>query len=98
MADARTPATTPAYGIGGNLAWLAIVRLNGRNASTWSGAESAAERFNYEHSNQELLELAPPIAETARRAAGTHAPFNNCYRDIAQRNAATMTRLNETEV
>jgi len=78
---------------------LAIVRLHGRNASTWSGAESAAERFNYEYSDQELRDLAPPIAKIARRAERTHVLFNNCYRDVAQRNASTMTRLlNDIEV
>lgn len=70
---------------------LAIVRLHGRNASTWSGAESAAERFNYEYSDEELRELAPQIKAIRKRVARTHVLFNNCYRDVAQRNALTMT-------
>ncbi|MBB5462850.1 DUF72 domain-containing protein [Paraburkholderia sp. Cpub6] len=74
---------------------LAIVRLHGRNASTWSGAESAAERFNYEYSDDELRELAPPIEAIAKRVARTHVLFNNCYRDVAQRNAGTIMRLFE---
>ncbi|WP_429574386.1 DUF72 domain-containing protein [Paraburkholderia sp. UCT70] len=69
---------------------LAIVRLHGRNASTWSGAESAAERFNYDYRDNELRELAPLIEDVAGRTARTHVLFNNCYRDIAQRNAVTM--------
>ncbi|MGF6746298.1 hypothetical protein OKW36_001934 [Paraburkholderia sp. MM5482-R1] len=61
---------------------LAIVRLHGRDASTWSGAESAAERFNHDDSDDELRELAPPIEDIAGRTARTHVLFNNCYRDI----------------
>jgi uncharacterized protein YecE (DUF72 family) len=75
---------------------LAIVRLHGRNAATWSGAESAAERFNYEYSDEELRELAPAIDAIAKRVARTHVLFNNCYRDVAQRNAAAMMRLLES--
>lgn len=75
---------------------LAIVRLHGRNASTWSGSASVAERFNYEYSEDELRDLAQPIMEVAGRAAYTHVMFNNCYRDVAQRNAGTMRRLVET--
>jgi uncharacterized protein YecE (DUF72 family) len=69
---------------------LSIVRLHGRNPRTWSGAESAAERFNYEYSEDELRELAPQISAIAKNSARTHVLFNNCYRDVAQRNARTM--------
>lgn len=69
---------------------LAIVRLHGRNAQTWSGAESAADRFNYEYSDDELREIAPDIEAIAKNVARTHVLFNNCYRDVAQRNALTM--------
>jgi len=72
---------------------LAIVRLHGRNAETWSGAESAADRFNYEYSEDQLLELAPSIQTIAKNVTRTHVLFNNCYRDVAQRNAGTMTRV-----
>ena len=69
---------------------LAIVRLHGRNAETWSGAESAAHRFNYEYSDDELRELALPIEAISTKVRHTHVLFNNCYRDVAQRNAATV--------
>ncbi|MCA8407990.1 DUF72 domain-containing protein [Burkholderia cenocepacia] len=74
---------------------LVIVRLHGRNASTWSGSESAAERFNYEYSEDELRDLAARIVDLVGRTAHTHVVFNNCYRDVAQRNAATMRHLIE---
>lgn len=69
---------------------LAIVRLHGRNAQTWSGAESAAERFNYDYADEELEGLASPIQDIASRVARTHVLFNNCYRDVAQRNAISL--------
>ncbi|HTH76330.1 MAG TPA: DUF72 domain-containing protein, partial [Trinickia sp.] len=69
---------------------LAIVRLHGRNAQTWSGAGSAAERFNYDYGDEELEELASPIRDIASRVARTHVLFNNCYRDVAQRNAISL--------
>ncbi|MGF6915982.1 DUF72 domain-containing protein [Paraburkholderia sp. 40] len=72
---------------------LAIVRLHGRNADTWSGAESAADRFNYEYSEDELRSLAPDIQAIAKNVGRTHVLFNNCYRDVAQRNAGMMTLL-----
>ncbi|QDQ83662.1 DUF72 domain-containing protein [Paraburkholderia megapolitana] len=69
---------------------LAIVRLHGRNAETWSGSSSAAERFNYDYSDAELCELSGPVREVAARAGQAHVIFNNCYEDAAQRNALTM--------
>lgn len=72
---------------------LAIVRLHGRNAQSWSGASSAAERFNYEYDRDELSQLAPAIKDISTRAARTHVLFNNCYRDVAQRNALSMIEI-----
>ncbi|GAB2882577.1 DUF72 domain-containing protein [Paraburkholderia jirisanensis] len=72
---------------------LSIVRLHGRNAQTWSGSTTAAGRFNYDYSDEELETLTIPIREIARRVDRTDVVFNNCYEDAAQRNAATMIRL-----
>lgn len=72
---------------------LAIVRLHGRNIETWGGASSAAERFNYEYSDEELRELVDPIKAISSRAARTHVVFNNCYRDVAQRNALSIRAM-----
>jgi uncharacterized protein YecE (DUF72 family) len=73
---------------------LFIVRLHGRSDSTWSDTSgSAAERFRYLYSEQELEELARPIAEHASEARETHLLLNNCYRDYAVRNAAQLRDL-----
>jgi uncharacterized protein YecE (DUF72 family) len=72
---------------------LAIVRLHGRNAETWSGSTTASGRFNYDYSDEELEELIIPIREIARRVDRTDVVFNNCFEDSAQRNGLTMMRL-----
>ena len=66
----------------------------GARTSTWKDtSRSAAERFRYLYSREELEELALPLAETARQARETHLLMNNCYRDYAVRNAAELRDL-----
>lgn len=75
---------------------LAIVRLHGRNRATWqTKGVSAAERFNYLYSDQELQEIAGPVGKLGQRTAEVHVLFNNCYRDNAQRNALQLRSLLE---
>jgi uncharacterized protein YecE (DUF72 family) len=73
---------------------LMVVRFHGRSDSTWADtSRSAAERFRYLYSHQELEELAQPIAELAHEARETHLLMNNCYRDYAVRNADELRDL-----
>jgi uncharacterized protein YecE (DUF72 family) len=73
---------------------LFVVRFHGRSDSTWSDtSRSAAERFRYLYSCEELEELVPPLADHAREARETHLLMNNCYRDYAVRNAAQLRDL-----
>jgi uncharacterized protein YecE (DUF72 family) len=73
---------------------LLVMRFHGRSDSTWKGtARSAAERFRYLYSEQELAELARPLAEAAAEAHESHMLMNNCYRDYAVRNAAQLREL-----
>ena len=73
---------------------LFVVRFHGRSDSTWKGSHSsAAERFRYLYSEEELRELVAPIAQTALEARETHLLMNNCYRDYAVRNAAELRNL-----
>ena len=70
---------------------LAVVRCHGRDDDAWHNTSgSAAERFKYLYSDEELEELAGPMAELAEDARETHLLMNNCYRDFAVRNAWTL--------
>ena len=54
------------------------VRFHGRNAKTWNRrGGSAAERFDYLYSEDELREWATPLREAAGRAKQAWAFFNN---------------------
>jgi uncharacterized protein YecE (DUF72 family) len=73
---------------------LAVVRFHGHNAETWNARGiSAAERFRYLYSDEELEAWAPRVAELAGSSRETHAIFNNCYRDYGVRNARELGAL-----
>ena len=56
----------------------AYVRFHGRNASTWNKrGGSAAERFDYLYSDDELREWVGPLRELAEQAEQAYAFFNN---------------------
>jgi len=87
-----TPATVAAT------APLAIVRLHGRNASTWDAkTKVASDRFNYLYTDDELREWVPRVRELARLTQAVHVLFNNNYEDQGMRNARRMARLLDVE-
>jgi uncharacterized protein YecE (DUF72 family) len=54
------------------------LRLHGRNADTWNKRTgSAAERFDYLYSEEELAEWVEPLRELASEATSAYAMFNN---------------------
>jgi uncharacterized protein YecE (DUF72 family) len=56
----------------------AYVRFHGRNAETWNKrGGSAAERFDYLYSDEELREWVEPLRELAGQAQQVFAFFNN---------------------
>src|ERR671922_2092090 len=56
----------------------AYIRFHGRNAETWNKrVRSAAERFDYLYSEDELREWVPPLRELAGEAQTVYAMFNN---------------------
>jgi uncharacterized protein YecE (DUF72 family) len=62
----------------------AYVRFHGRNASTWNvRGRSAAERFDYLYSDDELGEWVEPMREIAGKAENAYAFFNNNGRSSA---------------
>jgi uncharacterized protein YecE (DUF72 family) len=56
----------------------AYIRFHGRNASTWNKrGGSAAERFDYLYSDDELEEWVPTLRELSGEAEQAYAFFNN---------------------
>ena len=56
----------------------AYVRFHGRNAETWNKrGGSAAERFDYLYSDEELHEWVSPLRELAEESERAYAFFNN---------------------
>jgi uncharacterized protein YecE (DUF72 family) len=75
---------------------LALVRMHGRNTARWQrGAPTAAARFEYLYSTEELLEWVPRVHALAERAREVHVLMNNCHADHAVRNAREMAELLE---
>jgi uncharacterized protein YecE (DUF72 family) len=57
---------------------IVYVRMHGRNAETWNiRGRSAAERFDYLYSADELRELVPALRELASDAEEAYVMFNN---------------------
>jgi len=57
---------------------LAYVRFHGRNAGTWNvRGGSAADRFDYLYSEDELREWVQPLRELSGQAEQAYAFFNN---------------------
>jgi uncharacterized protein YecE (DUF72 family) len=67
---------------------LAYLRLHGRNAQTWQGSRTVAERFDWQYSDDELGEWIGPVVEMAERAQEVAVVFNNNHGDFALRSAA----------
>jgi uncharacterized protein YecE (DUF72 family) len=73
---------------------LAVIRFHGRNAETWEKPGlTAAERFRYLYSDEELEEWVAPARELAGKAKQLQILMNNCYADYGIRNAAQMAGL-----
>jgi uncharacterized protein YecE (DUF72 family) len=57
---------------------LVYVRMHGRNAETWNvRGRSAAERFDYLYTDEELGEWVEPLQELAGKAEQAYVVFNN---------------------
>jgi uncharacterized protein YecE (DUF72 family) len=57
---------------------MSYVRFHGRNAATWNKrGGSAAERFDYTYSEEELREWVEPLRELSSQSEEAYAFFNN---------------------
>jgi uncharacterized protein YecE (DUF72 family) len=73
---------------------FAYVRLHGRNKDAWfAKGVTAAERFAYNYTQDELFDLAKKIKPLERSADRTFVMFNNCFRDYAVNNAMIMDEI-----
>ncbi|MDG4809892.1 DUF72 domain-containing protein [Micromonospora sp. WMMD1120] len=70
---------------------LAVMRFHG-HSDKWT-SKDIHEKFGYHYSKRELADWAPKLRELADEAGQTHVLMNNCYRDYAQTNAATLAGL-----
>ncbi len=78
---------------------LAMVRFHGRNREAWEAkGQTAAERFKYLYTREELGEWVPRIEHLAEQAKETHVLMNNCYRDFGVVNARDMGDLLDLEL
>lgn len=76
----------------------AYVRFHGRNAETWNKRTgSAAERFDYLYSDDELREWVPRLNELAGGAQTVYAMFNNNGRSAMPSLAPLEARENERD-
>ncbi|HUG33110.1 MAG TPA: DUF72 domain-containing protein [Acidimicrobiia bacterium] len=73
---------------------VAEVRFHGRNTETWEKKGiTAAERFRYDYSEDELEEWVPRIETMAESADTVHVLMNNCYSDYGIRSARGLGEL-----
>jgi len=70
------------------------VRFHGRNVDTWHArTASAADRFDYLYTPDELAEWRQPVLDLAESTERTWVMFNNCKYDYAPRNAREMAAI-----
>jgi len=66
----------------------ALLRMHGHNNEMWNmRGKTAAERFDYLYSEDELREWVPRVRDLAGDAREVHVLMNNCHRDYSVRNA-----------
>ncbi|MEV1332373.1 DUF72 domain-containing protein [Micromonospora costi] len=70
---------------------LAVMRFHG-HSDKWT-SKDIHEKFGYRYSDRELRDWAPRLRQLAGEARESHVLMNNCYRDYAQTNAATLASL-----
>lgn len=92
--EPRLPGPTVLPPLAAATSDVAYVRFHGRNAATWNArVGSAAERFKYFYSPEELREWVSPVRRLEGQTGTTYLMFNNCYADYAPRNAQQMLSL-----
>ena len=69
---------------------FSYLRLHGRNARGYLSGKTVAARFDYDYSDQEIVEVAERSKKLARKTRELHVIFNNNNLDYAPRAAARL--------
>ncbi len=73
---------------------VGYVRFHGRNKGMWNArTATAADRFDYLYTPEELAEWREPLVAMAEATERTWVMFNNCKYDYAPRNAREMAEI-----
>ncbi|HHH42427.1 MAG TPA: DUF72 domain-containing protein [Chloroflexi bacterium] len=72
---------------------VAYVRFHGRNAAKWWQHEEAWERYDYNYSDEELMEWVPKLRQLDAEAPLTLVYMNNHWRGQAVGTARQLRRL-----
>jgi len=73
---------------------VSVIRFHGRNTKTWNiRGGSAADRFDWMYSADELAEWVPKARHLAEQSAEVYALFNNNRDDFAPRSAVIFRGL-----
>jgi uncharacterized protein YecE (DUF72 family) len=72
---------------------LAYIRCHGRNAEGYMRGRTVAERFDYDYSDDELVEIADRAQTLGERAEKVHVVFNNNARELAPKAARRFREL-----
>jgi len=73
---------------------VCLIHFHGRNAQTWNiRGGSAADRFDWMYSGEELAEWVEPTRLLSERADEVYALFNNNRDDFAPRSAVIFRGL-----
>ena len=73
---------------------VSVIRFHGRNAQTWNiRGGSAADRFDWMYSEDELAEWVAPIRDLPEQCQEVYALFNNTRDDFAPRSAVIFRGL-----
>ena len=70
----------------------AYLRLHGRDAKAYTTGKTVAARFDYDHSEQEIAEVAERSKHLAERTRELHVIFNNNNLDYAPRAALRLRK------
>jgi len=73
---------------------LGYVRFHGRNREMWNArTPSAAERFDYLYTPEELATWSFQLRQLAEETERTYVMFNNCKNDYAPRNGRELAEI-----